>query len=149
MRGYFQTILFSCVSDSGSLWKESVKLLSCVTLFVTPWTVGHQAPLSMGFSSKEYWSGLPFPPPGILPHPGAEPLTPALAGGFFTTAPPGEPFRSMPRVRGQSRDSNLAPGSSRPVLSEQCQACGKRFEKWGTAPSPLTPPLAQPFRWED
>ena len=44
----------------------------------TPWTVAHQAPLSMGFSWQEYWSGLPFPPPGDLPGPGIEPATPAL-----------------------------------------------------------------------
>ena len=50
--------------------------------FGTPWTVAHQAPLSMGFSSQEYWSGLPFPPPGDLPNPGIEPaslISPALA----------------------------------------------------------------------
>ena len=46
---------------------------SCVRLFGTPWTVAHQAPLSKGFSSQEYWSGLPFPSPGDLPHPGTEP----------------------------------------------------------------------------
>ena len=53
---------------------------------VTPWTVAHQAPLSMGFSRQEYWSGLPFPPPGDLPNPGIEPrppASPALAHGFF------------------------------------------------------------------
>ena len=61
--------------------------LSCVRLFATPWTVACQAPLSMGFSRQEYWSGLPFPPPGDLPNPGVKPtslVTPALAGGFFT-----------------------------------------------------------------
>ena len=42
-------------------------VLSCVWLFATPWTVAHQAPLSMGFSRQEYWSGFPFPPPGDLP----------------------------------------------------------------------------------
>ena len=49
---------------------EEVKLLSCVRLFVTPWTVACQALLSMGFSMQEYWSGLPRPPQGDLPHPG-------------------------------------------------------------------------------
>ena len=66
-------------------------VLSRVWLFVTLWTVAHQAPLSMGFSRQEYWSGLPFPFPGDLPHSGIEvasPATPALAGGFFTTEPP-------------------------------------------------------------
>ena len=60
----------------------SVPSLSCIQLFETPWT--HQAPLSMGFSRQEYWSGLPFPPPGDFPDPGIEPVSPALAGGFFT-----------------------------------------------------------------
>ena len=57
-------------------------------LFVIPWTVACQAPLSMGFSRQEYWSGLPCPPPGDLPHPGIEPAfkSPGLAGGFFTTS---------------------------------------------------------------
>ena len=56
-------------------------------LFETPWTVAHQAPLSMGFSRKEYYSGLPFPSPEDLLDPGMEPVShrsPALAGGFFT-----------------------------------------------------------------
>ena len=60
----------------------SVKLLQ-FRLFVTPWTVAHQAPLSMGFSSQEYCSGLPCPPPGDLPYLCL--MSPALAGGFFTT----------------------------------------------------------------
>ena len=62
--------------------------LSHVQLFVTLWTIAHQFPLSMRFSRHEYWSGLPFPPPGDLPKPGMEPASlksPALAGGFFTT----------------------------------------------------------------
>ena len=52
----------------------------------------HQAPLSRGFSRQEYWSGLPFPPPGGLPDPGIEPMSPALAGRFFTTEPHGKPM---------------------------------------------------------
>ena len=54
---------------------------------MTSWTVACQAPLSMGFSGQEYWSGLPFPPPGDLPNPGIEPKFPALAGRFFATEP--------------------------------------------------------------
>ena len=67
-------------------------VLSCfsrVWLFATLWTVAHQAPLSMGFSKKELWSGLPCPPPVHLPNPGTEPASlssPALAGRFFTTS---------------------------------------------------------------
>ena len=52
--------------------------------FANPWTVAHQAPLSMGFPRQEYWSGLPWPPPGDLPDPGIELLSPALAGRLFT-----------------------------------------------------------------
>ena len=62
-----------------------VQCLSCVWLFATPWIVACQAPLSMGFSRQEYWSGLSFPPPGDLPDPGIKPVSPALVGGFFTT----------------------------------------------------------------
>ena len=61
---------------------------SRVRLFATPWTMAHQAPLSMGLSRQEYWSGLPCPPPGDLPVPGIEPASlasPALAGGLLTT----------------------------------------------------------------
>ena len=59
----------------------------CVYLFATPATVAHQALLSMGFSRQEYWSGVPFPPPGDLPNPGIEPASlpsPALADRFLT-----------------------------------------------------------------
>ena len=59
---------------------------------VTAWTVARQAPLSMGFSRQEYWSGLPFPPPGHLPYAGIKPTSPALACRFFTTESPGKPF---------------------------------------------------------
>ena len=58
---------------------------------MTPWTVAHQAPLSKGFSRQEHWSGLPFLLPGDLPDPEiqvASPVSPALAGRFFTTQPP-------------------------------------------------------------
>ena len=61
----------------------------CMT-FVTPGTMARQAPLSMTFSSQEYWSGLPFPSPGYLPDPGIEFRSPAWAGRFFTTEPPGK-----------------------------------------------------------
>ena len=62
-----------------------------VQLFSTPWTVARLTSLSMGFSRQEYWSGLPCLPPGELPDPGIEPVSPALAGRFFTTEPPGDP----------------------------------------------------------
>ena len=65
-----------------------VCVFSHVQLFVTPWTVAHQAPLFMEFSRQEYWSWLPYPDPGDLPNPGIQPASltsPALAGMFFTT----------------------------------------------------------------
>ena len=66
-----------------------VQSLSHVGLFVTLWTVAHQAPLSIGFSGQEYCSGLPFPSPDDLPDPGIKPpVFPALAGRFLTTEPP-------------------------------------------------------------
>ena len=61
---------------------------------MTPWTIAHQAPLSMGFSRQEYWSELPCPPLGEPPDSGIKPVsprTPALAGGFFSTESSGKP----------------------------------------------------------
>ena len=58
--------------------------------FVTPWIVALQAPLSMGLPRQEYWIGLPFPSPGDLPDPEIELASPALAGRFFSTEPPGK-----------------------------------------------------------
>ena len=60
--------------------------------------VARQAPLSMGFTRQEYWSGLPYPPPGNLPHPGTEPASltsPTLAAGFFTTSATWEVTRQL------------------------------------------------------
>ena len=69
------------------VWKS----LSHVWLFVTPWTVVCQAPLSMEFSRQEYWSGLPFPSPGDLPNPWTEPVSPALQVDSLLSEPPGKP----------------------------------------------------------
>ena len=74
--------------------KDCACVLSHVRLFATPWTTAQQAPLSIGFPRQEYWSGLPFSTPGDLPDLGIKltsPASPALAGGFFTTEPPGKP----------------------------------------------------------
>ena len=70
---------------------------TCVRLFVTPWTVSCQAPLSMGSSRQEYWSGLPCPPPRDLPDPGIEPVShvSCIAGGFFTTSATQEALSSQ------------------------------------------------------
>ena len=80
-----------------------VCVLSHIQLFVTLWTVADQAPLSVGFSRQESWSGLTFPSPGDLPDPGTKPkylMSPALAGGLFTKVPPGKPrVEGMPQKR--------------------------------------------------
>ena len=59
--------------------------------FMTPWTIAHQALLSMGFPRQDYWNGLPLPSPGDLPRPGIKLVSPALADEFFITEPPGKP----------------------------------------------------------
>ena len=79
-----------CIGDrplpcSSTVSLPRVSMLWHVRLFVTPWTVAHQASLPMEFSREEYWSGLPCPTPGDLPNPGIKPGSPALAGGFFNT----------------------------------------------------------------
>ena len=84
--------MFEVVTEK--YYKCFLCVLSQVRLFVTPWTIARQAPLSMEFSRQEYWSGLPFPPPGDLPNPGIKPrsfASPALASRFFTTELPGKP----------------------------------------------------------
>ena len=80
------SLVQGCLRKNRGLCAKS---LSLVQLFSTPWTVAHLAPLSMGFSRQEYWSGLLFPSPGDLPDPRIEPVSPAspaLAGRFFTTS---------------------------------------------------------------
>ena len=71
--------------------KVKVKSLCRVRLFATPWTVAYQAPLSMGFSRQEYWSGLLFPSAGDLPGPGIKPQSPSFQADALTSEPPGKP----------------------------------------------------------
>ena len=75
--------------------------------------IAQQAPLSMGFSRQEYWSGQPFPSPGDLPDPEIEPVSPALASVFFATEPPGKPTERLIR-------HNLC------VLKELCDRSGSQ-----------------------
>ena len=88
-RLYFAVIL------DGTVCQSEVKSLSRVRLFVTPWTIAHQAPLSMGFSRQEYWSGLPFPSPGDLPDPGIELRSPTLQADGLASALPGKPLYKL------------------------------------------------------
>ena len=76
--------------------------LSCAWLFTTPWTVARQAPLSMGFSRQENWSGLPFPPPGDLPSPGIEPVFSFIShadGDSLPLATPGKTVQSFKKLK--------------------------------------------------
>ena len=83
---YEDGITFWVVSGKG----REGKPLSRVRLFLTPWTVAHQAPPSIGFSRQEYQSGVPFPSPGDLPDPGTEPGSPALQADTLPSEPPGK-----------------------------------------------------------
>ena len=84
-------LCLGCPSLKGSLSGGGLVTKLCPTL-ATPWTIAHQAALSLGFPRQDYWSGLPLPSPGVLPNPGIEPKSLALAGGFFTNPAPGKPF---------------------------------------------------------
>ena len=110
-----------CRIDAFKLWCEKApmhanSLQSCLPLCnPTPWTLARQAPLFMGFSRQEYWSGLPCPTPGHLPNPGIEPaslIPPALAGRFFTTGgfPGGSDGKASTNNVG---DPGSTPGSGR------------------------------------
>ena len=99
--------------------------LSRVRLFMTPWTVTRQVHLSMEFSRQEYQSELPFTSPGDLPDSGIEPVSlvsPALAGRFFTTEPPGK--------------SNSGLGS--------IQRCKKGHQRWVVPADPPSPEILEP-----
>ena len=91
-REYHGSMLRHCtVTICSYCWCSC--MFSHVQLTVTLWAIAHQTPLSVEFSRQEYRSGLPFPAPEDLPDPGIEtvsPASPALAGGFFTTKPPGK-----------------------------------------------------------
>ena len=80
--------------------KVRVKSLSCIRLYATPWTVAYQAPQSVEFSRREYWSGLPFPSPGDLPDPGIKPRSPSLQADALRSEPPlwGKPLTVVCKV---------------------------------------------------
>ena len=83
------TMAFTHLPPVRLIWILCAQLLTPFWLFAAPWTITCQASLSVGFSRQEYWSGLPFPPPGDLANPGIKPKSlrsPALADGLFTTS---------------------------------------------------------------
>ena len=113
---------------------------SCLTL-VTPWTVACQAPLSMGFSRQEYWSGLPFPSPGDLPDPGIEPASPALQADSYQLSYEGSPssVRSLKKQKSSKKTSTSAllsmPKSLTVWISTNYGKFLKRWEYQTTLPA--------------
>ena len=94
--GLILILLLNSVSSFFLLYKMGCAcVLSHVRLFATPWTVVHQAPLSMKFSKQEYWSGLPFPIPGDLSNLGIEPASPALQVSSLPLSHQGSPLIKM------------------------------------------------------
>ena len=91
---------------------------------MTPWTAAHQAPLSLGFSRQEHWSGLPCPPPGDLPNPGIEPPSPALLADSLCSEPPGKLKQELIIVMGGLL--NLCPLC--PLMARSAFGSGK---PWG------------------
>ena len=85
---HFCLFVVSFSNIESTKMKVKVNSLSCVRLFATPWTVAYQAPLSMGFSRPEYWSGLPFPSPGDLPNTGIQLQFPSLQADSLLSEPP-------------------------------------------------------------
>ena len=91
----FSDAIVSLLSRISSICVHTQSLQSCLTL-VTPWTVALQAPLSVGFSRQEHWSGLPFASPGYLPDPGIEPASPALQADSLPLSHQGSPEYPIP-----------------------------------------------------
>ena len=87
------SLLWRKLPASFQRWKWKVKVLSRVRLFATPWTVAYQAPQSMEFSRRVYWSGLLFPSPGNLSDPVLEPRSPTLQADALLSEPPGKPMQ--------------------------------------------------------
>ena len=92
IKGLFSSSLLSAIRVVSSAYLRLLIFLSRVQLFVIPWTVAQQVPLSTGFSRQEYWSGLPLPSPGHLPNPGIEPGSPALHTDSLLSEPQGKPL---------------------------------------------------------
>ena len=114
---------------------------SCIWLFVTPWTVAHQAPLSMGLSRQVYWSGSPFPSPGHLPDWGIEPGSPALQSDSLPSEPPGKLLRAKRTDHGQEKKwrgslwaqwVSYNPQNLVTVLEGMGDYVAKGSERWGS-----------------
>ena len=122
----------STISDIDIQYVPFLEVLhhfSHVSLFATLWTIASQAPLSLGFSRQDYWSGLPFPSPGDLPNPGIKPtslISPALAGGFFITR---VIWTGSSKSLGKDRCRSRCLGSGLPPLPRTKLRNGEWFAK--------------------
>ena len=125
---YIYTRVCVCVCDTQNLYRGPACMLSHfshVQLFAIPWTVAHQAPLSLGFFRQEYWSGLPFPPPADLCGPGIEP-NPSLGLLLhwqvcsLLLAPPAQPLMST--SLGNTVDTERIKRERR-VREKRCSGC--------------------------
>ena len=118
--------------------RHQLRMLSCfsrVQLFVTLWTVARQAPLSMGSSRQEYWSGLSSPPPGDLPDPGIKPTSPALQAASLLRIHRGSPGTSymQPEQKIVSAPKAFSPASKQTPTSLRSGLCGSAFPLHDTA----------------
>ena len=93
------------MSDKLDFIKKSISF-SVVSNSEIPWTIAHQAPLSMEFPRQEYWSGLPFPSPGDLPNPGIKPVSPELQADSLPSEPPGKPHKKDRRALNDDKGIN-------------------------------------------
>ena len=96
--------------------------------FVTPWTVGHQAPLSVACPRPEYWSRLPFPSLDDLPDPGVEPMSPALQEDSFTTEPTGKPYRKEAITQLMGLGQRSEQNHSKAALKLRCCGAGRDLQ---------------------
>ena len=136
---------------------------SRIRLFLTPWTIACQVPLSMGSSKQEYWNGLPFLPPGDLPNPGIKSASPALVGGFFTTSSTWEAQFSDPPINNlwsvtpiknpnqwltKTPPNNLYPWSSTRYSYNQSPITGPPINNFHQWPQPVTLSVSDlPNQW--
>ena len=119
--------------------------LNHVWLFGTPFTIACQALLFKTLTWQKYWIWLPFPPPGDLPNPGIEPATPALAGGFFTTEPPGKP--TTPQRKWKCYSLSCVPLFATPRTVAHWAPLSMQFsrqEYWSAFPFPFLGDLPNP-----
>ena len=120
---------------------------------MTPWTVGRQAPLSIGSPRQEYWSGLSFSPPGDLPDPGIEPRSAALRAYSLPSEPPGKPWRKAVCFTKHASDSGQGERLDKPsflsliAVSPTCSPLCLHFPLGHSGSPELAGPAADTHRW--